>query len=70
MMEAGALGGSGYHGAHGLLSQPGIDGMMFRGDGIHVEKQSSRKDSRDRDTRKRWNMRDFTLMQTVGSLII
>ena len=67
MMEAGSLGGSGYHGGHGL-NQPGIDGMMFRGDGIRVEKQSSRKENRDQDTRKRWNMRDFTLMQTVGNL--
>lgn len=65
MMEAGSLGGSGYHGGHGL-SQPGIDGMIFRGDGMHVDKHTPRKESRDRDTRKRWNMRDFTLMQTVG----
>jgi len=68
MMEAGTLGGSAYHGGH-ALSQPGIDGMIFRGDGILLEKQasSSRNRSRERDSRKRWSMRDFTLMQTVGT---
>ena len=65
LMEPGTLGGSSFHGGQ---HPPGIDGMIFRGDGMQLEKHSPRSDSRDRDRhhRKRWNMRDFNLVQTVG----
>jgi hypothetical protein len=71
LMEPGSLGGSHFHtGGQAMTSTSGVDGMIFRGDGIHLDKHSPRNDTRERDhnhhPRKRWNMRDFTLVQTVG----
>lgn len=69
LMEPGSLGGSHFHtGGHAIHSSSGVDGMIFRGDGTHLDKHTSRNDSREREhhQRKRWNMRDFTLVQTVG----
>ena len=63
MMEPGSLGGSNFH-PHGNL--PGVDGIMSRGEGMHLDKQSSRNDNREK--RRRWNMRDFNLIQTVGMI--
>lgn len=60
----GGFGGSGFQGQH--VNLPGVDGIMLRGDGMQLDNQSPRNDNRDRDHNRRWNMRDFTLVQTVG----
>jgi hypothetical protein len=57
LMDPGSLGGSTFHGHANL---PGIDGIISRGDGIYLD--HPRNESR----LKRWNMRDFNLVQTVG----
>ena len=57
----------GSHNMHGHVNLPGVDGIMLRGDGMHLDKPSPRgNDHRDREYHRRWNMRDFTLVQTVG----
>lgn len=63
LMEPGSLGGSVFN---GHVNLPGVDGIMLRGDGMHLDNHSPRHDNRDREYRRRWNMRDFTLVQTVG----
>lgn len=64
MMDSGSLGGSTFH-AHGNL--PGIDGLFRSDQGVHLEKYNSpRHDDREREYRRRWNMSDFQLIQTVG----
>jgi hypothetical protein len=61
---SGSFGGSGFQGQH--VNLPGVDGIMLRGDGMQLDNHGPRNDNRDRDYNRRWNMRDFTLVQTVG----
>ena len=49
---------------HGHVNLPGVDGIMLRGDGMYLGPRGN--EHRDRDYHRRWNMRDFTLVQTVG----
>ena len=59
---------------HRPLSPTGVDGMNMREEsGIYFDNSkfdSSQRDNiRERQCRKRWTMRDFTLIQTVGNYI-
>jgi len=55
-----------FHGQH--VSLPGIDGMLSRGNGMILDGiPSPRQENRDWESRERWNMRHFTLIQTVGT---
>ena len=55
-----------FHGQH--VSLPGVDGMLSRGNGMILDGiPSPRHENRDWDSRERWNMRHFTLIQTVGT---
>jgi hypothetical protein len=52
---------------HGHVNLPGVDGIMLRGDGMFLDSPGPRgNEHRDREYHRRWNMRDFTLVQTVG----
>jgi hypothetical protein len=56
-----------FHGQH--VSLPGVDGMLSRGNGMLLDSTPSpRHKNRDWETPRRWNMRDFVLIQTVGRL--
>src|SRR5271155_1300049 len=46
MMEPGSLGGSTFH---GHVNLPGVDGIMLRGDGMHVDHHGPRNDTRDQE---------------------
>lgn len=49
------------------MNLPGVDGIMLRGDGMFLDNPGPRgNEHRDREYHRRWNMRDFTLVQTVG----
>jgi hypothetical protein len=43
---------------------PGVDSMLR--DGMQLEKHSPRGDYREHEWHRRWSMRDFNLVQTVG----
>ena len=50
------------------VSLPGVDGMLSRGNGMILDSTTSpRRENRDWESRERWNMRHFTLIQTVGT---
>lgn len=76
MMEPGSLGGSNFHGHSSSSSplQPGVDGMIMRGEsGMHIDRyEISRtlESPREKEIRKRWSMKDFTLIQTVGLILL
>jgi hypothetical protein len=57
-----------FHGQH--VSLPGVDDMLSRGNNgmILDSTPSPRHEDRDWDGQRGWNMRDFTLIQTVGML--
>ena len=57
-----------FHGQH--VSLPGVDDMLSRGNnGMILDgTPSPRHEDRDWEGRRGWNMRDFTLIQTVGML--
>lgn len=62
-------GGNGFHGQQEQqhVNLPGVNGIMLRGDGMQLDKHSPKMDNRaEWDYRRKWNMRDFTLVQTVG----
>lgn len=45
------------------MNLPGVDGIMLRGDGMHIDGPNSRNEE---EQHRLWNMKDFTLVQTVG----
>jgi hypothetical protein len=51
---------------HGQTLVPGADGMIIRGEGGMCLDTAMENSQREQDCR-RWSMKDFTLIQTVGS---
>lgn len=62
-MEPGSLGGSNFQHHGGHVNLPGVDGIMLRGDGMHIDDHNS---GNAEEYHRLWNMKDFTLVQTVG----
>lgn len=61
LMEPASLGAS-FHEPGGF---PGVD-VMLR-EGMQLDTQSPRNENREHEFHRRWSMRDFNLVQTVGT---
>jgi len=63
MMEPGSLGASNFQQHGGHVNLPGVDGILLRGDGMLIDDHHSQDED---EYHRPWNMKDFTLVQTVG----